>query len=238
MKAFPCSTLHYPTGPIALRPGDVPGSSASEMSNGANPEEAEAFGWWQRKEGAPVYQGIDRGLQRVAETIQAEGPFDGAIGFSQGGAIAAMVAALLETGRRQSFEAAGAKESGKFLYPSCFVKRNQEPIQPPLKFAIIYSGFAAPFDLYSGFYEPKIKTPVLHFVGSLDTVLDEQRGKLLIGSCEKSEERTITHPGGHFVPSQKIWVETAVGFIKSCLDESGSKINEQEPGVEEMNLPF
>ena len=201
-------------------------------------DKVEAFGWWQRREGAFVYSGIDQGLERVAEAIHSEGPFDGVIGFSQGGAVAAMVASLLEPGRRQIFEMNCARNHQKYSYPTSFLDRNLEPIQPSLKFAIIYSGFAAPFELYSSFYEPKIRTPVLHVLGSLDTVVEEKRSRLLQDSCEKSEERIAIHPGGHFVPNQKIWLDTVIGFIKSCLERSRNRDEEKDESVEGMDMPF
>ena len=236
LKAFPSSTLHYPTAPLALRPADIPGYTPSGLDE--DPDKVEAFGWWQRREGAAVYSGIDRGLGRVAETIHSEGPFDGVIGFSQGGAVAAMVASLLEPGRHQIFETNYAKNHQKYPYPSSFLDRNREPIQRPLKFAIVYSGFAAPFELYSSFYEPEIKTPVLHVLGSLDTVVEEKRSRFLQDSCERSEERTAVHPGGHFVPNQKIWVDIVIGFIRSCLGESKSMDEETDESVEGMDVPF
>ena len=237
-KVFPSSILHYPTGPIPLRPSDIPGfvpsSTANELSN-----EAESFGWWRRKNDTAIYQGIEKGLARVAETIQDEGPFDGVIGFSQGGALAAMVASLLEPGRRQAFDALCARQSEKFPYPISFIGKNGEPLQQPLKFAIIYSGFAAPFEYYEGFYNPKIKISVLHFLGSLDTVVEEKRSRLLIDSCEDTDHNVLVHPGGHFLPSQKIWLEGAVAFIRKNI-EDGDDISKkpEEKRVEDMDVPF
>lgn len=237
IKVFPSSTLHYPTGPIPLRPSDIPGFvpsvTASELDN-----ETDSYGWWRRKDGTTIYEGIEKGLARVAETIRLEGPFDGAIGFSQGGALAAMIASLLETDRRHAFDALCARKSDKFPYPTSFIGKNGEPLQEPLKFAIIYSGFAAPFETYEGFYNPKIKTPVLHFLGSLDTVVEEKRSRLLIDSCEDTDENILVHPGGHFLPSQKIWLDGAVAFIRKSMGGGNSKTNKLEENIEDIELPF
>ncbi|MCJ1287914.1 hypothetical protein MMC26_007266 [Xylographa opegraphella] len=238
IKAFPSSTLHYPTGPLPLRPADIPGFVPSTQGNG-NEEETDSFAWWRRQSGdSPLYTGMDKGLETIAESIRQEGPFDGAIGFSQGGAATAIVASLLELGRRQAFDTAYNKDPQKFKYPSSFVNDDGEAIQPPLKFAIVYSGFAAPFELYSAFYEPKLTTPVLHFLGSLDTLVDETRGRLLIESCENGAQRVVTHPGGHFLPSQKVWLDAAIGFVKECVNGAATKKATQEEGVEEMDVPF
>ena len=237
MKAFPSITLHYPDGPILLRSSDIPGYTPSAEPNVFG-DDIETFGWWRRKDGTPIYDGIQKGLARVAETIMTEGPFDGAIGFSQGGALAAMVAALLEKDREKGFESLCATDREKIPYPTSFYDANGGIIQRPLKFAIVYSGFAAPSEKYEGFYNPKISTPILHFLGSLDTVVDEKRGRQLIEACESNEKRVVVHPGGHFVPSQKPWLDAAVAFIRDNLSKAGDKNNKIEQSAEDMDVPF
>ncbi|MCJ1401282.1 hypothetical protein MMC11_004494 [Xylographa trunciseda] len=238
IKAFPSSTLHYPTGPLPLRPADIPGFVPSSQEDG-DEKETDSFAWWRRQNGdSPLYTGMDRGLEKIAESIRREGPFDGVIGFSQGGAAAAIVASLLEPGRREAFETAYNKDHQKFKYPPSFVKDDGKAIQLPLKFAIVYSGFAAPMELYSAFYEPKITTPVLHFLGSLDTLVDEKRGRVLIDSCKNGSQNVVTHPGGHFLPSQKIWLDAAIGFVKECIKGTVTNKATEEDNVEDMDVPF
>ena len=237
IKAFPSSTLHYISGPLQLRPADIPGYVAPSAPDSAE-DDTEYFAWWRRTEPGKLYQGMAEGLARVAETIRKEGPFDGAIGFSQGGAATGIVASLLEPGRREAFEAARTIESQKAEYPASFVKEDGEVIQDPLKFAIVYSGFAASLEHYSAYYEPKIRTPVLHFLGSLDTLVDEQRSQVLVNACEHGEERVVIHPGGHFVPTQKVWLDAAVNFIGECVNGRNESKAAQEESVEIMDVPF
>lgn len=142
---------------------------------------------------------------------------------------------MLEPGRREVFREAEAQ--GGMPYPAAFLRDDGEVIHPPLKFAVSYSGFGAPIPLYRAFYEPKIQTPLLHFLGSLDTVVEESRSQRLIdASVGKKEERVIVHPGGHFLPSQKQYVNMLIGFIKDALakDEGPTK----EESVEDMDVPF
>lgn len=94
----------------------------------------------------------------------------------------------------------------------------------PLKFAVIYSGFyATPGDL-GWMYTPKITTPTLHFLGSLDTVVEESRSLGLVERCE--EPLVLTHPGGHYVPVSKEWAMPLAGFIKKCVEgpEAGVRL--------------
>jgi predicted esterase len=244
-KAFPAGiTLHYPTAPIHLAHADIPFANTFDGAE----EQTDAWAWWRRKGlGEPYhYEGLEIGFAHIAKVLQEEGPFDGVIGFSQGGACAAMVASLLEPGRRQAFEA--MYPSGGMRYPESFESDTgfmEGTIHPPLKFAVSYSGFAARgTPLYRAFYEPKLTTPMLHVLGTLDTVVEEARSLALVDACQDGRGehgglgRVMYHPGGHFLPSsQKTYVAALVGFMKEVLSKAqgGEK---QEESVEDMDVPF
>jgi hypothetical protein len=176
-----------------------------------------------------VYEGLELGLDKIADVLKAEGPFDGVVGFSQGGACAGMIASLLEPGRESAFEKSGGME-----YPKSF----KDIHHPPMKFAVSYSGFAATGENpYKAFYEPKISTRMLHFLGSQDVVVDEKRSLALVEACTHREEKYVVyHPGGHFLPStQKASVNALVGFIMEVMNaEEGG---EKEERVEDMDVP-
>ncbi|KAK3069912.1 hypothetical protein LTR53_011374 [Teratosphaeriaceae sp. CCFEE 6253] len=248
--------LAYPTAPIRLDPDDVvvsvSGATTSDTKTDDRPE-SESFGWWRRKGDAEpfTYEGMGRGFERIASVLQDQGPFDGVLGFSQGGAAAGMVASLLEDGRREAFERAQAK--GGMRYPDSFVRDTgyiEEVAHPPLKFAVSYSGFgAATNSLYQAFYDPKITTPMLHFLGSVDTVVSEERSLRLVEACvggkgggDGKVSRVVYHPGGHFLPSsQKQYVAALVAFIQEVLSggagaAAGGKGKEER--AEDMDLPF
>jgi len=148
---------------------------------------------------------MEDSFRTIADVIREVGGVDGVVGFSQGGAAAPMVAALLEPGRPEAFA-----EAGGMAYPASFVELRKE--QPPLKFAVSYSAFLAPNPLYKAFYEPKISTPMLHVVGTLDSVVEESRSLALLEACV--EPKVVYHPGGHFVPIGKDMVGVWVGFSR------------------------
>lgn len=261
-KAFPASPkpgylpdypggieLHYPTGPLKLSYADIPGNPADFDGDSGN-DDLEAYGWWRRKDMPQgqdklVYEGLETGLQTIAECIKSSGPFDGVLGFSQGGAATAFVASLLEDGRIEAFKA--AEKKGGMPFPSSFLAEGDEKaIQPPMKFAVSYSGFAAlPSDLYQAFYEPKIATPMSHFIGSVDTVISEERCLRLADTCVGGRDgvvgklpRVVYHPGGHFLPSsQKPYVAALVAFIRETV-EGGVLTKKEEESVEDMDVPF
>lgn len=245
LKQYPGGIdLVYPTAPLKLSVKDIPGVEVA-----GDEDSIEAYGWWRRKgDGEPyTYEGMEMGLERIAQVLKNDGPFDGVLGFSQGGAAAGMVAALLEPGRREAFET--KQKDGGMRYPDSFAQDSgfiEETIHPPLKFAVSYSGFgASSHPLYKAFYDPKIVTPMLHVLGSADTVVSEERSLRLVDACaegrgdEGKVPRLIYHPGGHFLPSsQKQHVNALAAFIKEALGENDDSCLPLQEKVEDMNIPF
>ncbi|RAL10596.1 alpha/beta hydrolase [Aspergillus homomorphus CBS 101889] len=253
-------TTSYPTGPHRLLPSDIPGYEPSSTQGGiATPseEDPEAYGWFRRSNTAnpPLYAGLEAGLDTLAQVIRDEGPFDAVVGFSQGAAMAAMVASLLEPGRVSEvfprFQDPAVACAGcddyqgieGFAVPESW--RTIADVQPPLKFAVCYSGFRAPGPRYRAFYEqPPIQTPMLHVLGSLDAVVDEGRSRTLIEACAglpDEEGKVVFHPGGHFVPSQRPYLDAVVGFIRGVLvdvEDQGKKKGVMDEDVNDMELPF
>jgi predicted esterase len=243
-KAFPLHEVAaiYPTGPLRLRPSEIPGYEPSSESQ-PDTDEIEAYGWWRRSSivDPPLYTGIEDGFATVAETLKKEGPFDGVIGFSQGAAMAAMVAALLE-GRSETFEHfTTVTENGASGMPIPTPFGDAEFQHPPLKFALCYSGFRAPGPRYRAFFEPSITTPVLHVLGSLDAVVEEARSRALIEACSGEPEKdgsVVWHPGGHFLPSQRPYLDAAVRFIRAQMERGDGKKKVEEVDVNDMDMPF
>jgi len=197
-----------------------------EDASGEAAEESEAYGWWKRETGGERYVGLEKGLQTIADAIREAGGVDGVIGFSQGGCAAGFVTSLLDEGREDAFP-----ESS---YPESFAQLKKDVGQGPLKFAVSYSGFAAPNSLYKHYYEPKISTPFLHVIGSLDSVVEESRSLALADGCvEGVGKRVLYHPGGHFVPIGKEMSGALVGFIRECCE-----VKKEAENVEDMDVPF
>ncbi|KIW04075.1 uncharacterized protein PV09_04892 [Verruconis gallopava] len=250
-KAFPHRSvqLSYPTAPIKLYKSDIPnwddpnGTAGFENQDAGGEEAPDAWGWWRRKgEKEPyTYDGMENGFARCAEVLKAEGPFDGVIGFSQGGALAGMLASALEPGRREAFEKAQAH--GGMRFPEALEEDTgfvTDVVHPPFKFAVSYSGFGAGNNaLYRAFYEPKIKTPMLHYIGTMDTVVEEKRSLRLADACEDrgKEGRIVYHPGGHFLPSsQRQVVAPLLAFIKETVE--GPEQGKKEEDAADMDVPF
>ncbi|RPA94338.1 FSH1-domain-containing protein [Choiromyces venosus 120613-1] len=212
----PQSALYYPTAPHPLSLSDLPGNPVPDA-----PTPIENYAWWRRNETTGEYVGIDETWEFLTSYLDTNGPFDGVIGFSQGAALAAMLVSLLEQN----------PEREKDNKPESFTTAH-----PPLKFGVCYSGFRAT-ENYDYFYEPKIETPVLHVLGSLDTVVDEERSLKLLRACVGGEERKVYHPGGHYLPAGKQYANMLLGYILEYTKAPGDE-KKKEVGVEDMDVPF
>ncbi|KDN72193.1 putative serine hydrolase [Colletotrichum sublineola] len=208
-------SLVYPTGPTKLSPRDVPGFVPDE--EGGEDQDIDSWAWWRKDEASGTYRFLAEGISAVADAVREAGDgggVDGVLGFSQGGAFAALLAAMLETPHR-------ADDKIPEVLRAPIQALREANGGRPLKFAVVYSGFYAPPEELRWAYDPKIKTPTLHFLGSLDTVVEESRSQGLVDRCE--DPMVVVHPGGHYVPISKEWAMPLIGFIKKIADEESAK---------------
>lgn len=108
----------------------------------------------------------------------------------------------------------------------CTELKSLVPEHPALKFAVLYSGFRSVLKEHDHNYP--ITTRTLHVLGSLDTVVSEERSAALVEACDKSTRTVYRHPGGHFVPSSKESLATVVGWIQNAVKEEEERDGESE----------
>ncbi|OWP03929.1 hypothetical protein B2J93_177 [Marssonina coronariae] len=228
--------LIYPTGPIKLHPADIPGFDASALQSATEgeKEEPDAWAWWKKSDTPDgLYEGLEEGLETVRRAIEEVGGVDGVIGFSQGAAFAGLVASLLEPGRASAFPSSPSAIS--LPYPPSWATLIATLPQPQLKFAVSYSGFYAQHAAYAPFYEPRIATRFLHVIGSLDSVVEEQRSEGFVERCADREK--VVHPGGHFVPVGKEFAGVLVGFLRDVLSKQAEG-GEEDERLEDAGVPL
>jgi len=182
--------------PHILLPSELSGSSSRSDSEQAVSEEAPdpnaaPRGWWRYNEGKA--EGLKTSILVIRGLLMTQ-RFDGVFGFSQGGAFAAVIAALLER---------------PHLYPE-FLVDGKSP-HAPLEFCISVSGFRLNDSFSLELLVPKYSTPTLHILGKTDTVVVEERSRQLIEVSENS--RVEEHNGGHFVPSQSTWRKLFANYM-------------------------
>ena len=85
----------------------------------------------------------------------------------------------------------------------------------PFGFGIFFSGCILAHPLYKSLFYPRLKTPVLHFVGEHDTHLPQCEMVKFSKRCKNI--RTVYHPGSHFVPRYKFCQEEILAFLKEQL---------------------
>ncbi|OAA60265.1 Serine hydrolase FSH [Niveomyces insectorum RCEF 264] len=213
--------LVYPTAPNRLRPQDIPGYEAKDTGNADQNDDAatvsDSWAWWRRDDASGAYRLLNEGMSSLATAIADAGGVDGVLGFSQGGAAAALLAAAME---QQPARPPPPPTASGSAYDWSWVDAVRAANgHRPLRFAVVYSGFFAPPPELQWLYTPAIATPSLHYIGGLDTVVDESR-------CQALVERfvdpvVLVHPGGHYVPIGKEWVMPLVAFVKKHAEEAG-----------------
>ncbi len=205
--------LLYPTAPIRLLPGDIPGyEPPAAAATGDEQPQSDSWAWFRKDEASGAYRHFSEGMTALAAALaEAGGDVDGVLGFSQGGAMAALLAAALEAAARP----VPSQEDGSSSSSSWVRAVREANGGRPLRFAVIYSGFFAPPAELQWLYEPPIRTSTLHFIGSLDTVVDEGRSRALVDRCV--DPLVVVHPGGHHVPVSREWAMPLVGFFKKCM---------------------
>ncbi|KAI0431087.1 serine hydrolase FSH [Xylaria sp. FL1042] len=140
----------------------------------------------------------------LSDILDEEGPFDGIVGFSQGGSVGSLIAGLLER--------------PKLSRPSNFTT-----IHGPLQLVVSYSGYHEDDERLQKYYAQKIKTPILHFISSTDPVMAEERCFRLVRRCEDSDDRVIVYTGSgfHRVPTTKMTTQALSRFLTEVLDMEG-----------------
>ncbi|KAK7752534.1 Family of serine hydrolases 3 [Diatrype stigma] len=241
----------FPTGPHRLRAQDIPGFEppAAGEEGGEEEDESDNWGWWRKDEASGAYAGFGAAMRTVAAAIrdarggEGTGGIDGVLGFSQGGCLAALVAAVLETPYRApppgcpSPEPTGAGAGAQLEYDWSWIEELRAANgHQPLRFCVVYSGFWAPVAglqwLYGEGEEKKISTPTLHFLGSLDSVVEESRSQALIDRCR--DPAVAVHSGGHHVPVARDRVMPLVGFLRQVLEKEKQQQEEREQEGERL----
>lgn len=201
-------------GPIVLLPVDLNGASsttslaalgASEANTTSSDPSTTPRAWWKTNPEKTIAHGLEDSIIILRDILQRD-RYDGVFGFSQGAAMAALLAALLE--RPHSY--------------SPFLIDGEAP-HPPFKFCVAVSGFKAPGSLSAETFGTSYSTPTLHVIGRNDVIVIEERSKGLLDLSQN--KRLEEHDGGHFVPSKANWRE----FFRKYLADPLGTVPSPEP---------
>lgn len=183
-------------GPVKVAPETLPfDTSASTFSADANASDFRS--WYPYIETESNHFSMEPAFEELKASIIKDGPYDGIIGFSQGAGVAGILC--------NSIDSLVPEKQGKF------------------KFAVLYSGFRPHPEFLQKYFSPPISTPTLHIMGSLDTVVSEERSMALYNACTEDSRTLMRHPGGHFVPNSKPFVKSVVEYIESHMNEKSEE---------------
>lgn len=226
----------YLNGPHQLTPADLPSSDfMSELNSTVTSVEdvSNNRSWWIKNQNTNNRIDLSDAIDTINDYVQNNDiipdedmkkddlledskdlPIVGVIGFSQGAALAGILA---------------------FKFKDLFKVDS-------LEFVIVYSGFKIDTsrntgnDKYKEFYPPdrgaSADFKILHVLGELDTVVEEDRVMSLYYATEMNST-ILKHPGGHFVPNSKPMVDKIAGWIEKPLEKNNN--DENKSSLEDSN---
>lgn len=196
--------FHYPSGSLPANP-DEPIIENNLM-----------WAWGYGEPQQDRIRGLETTIDYIFRYLDEHGPFIGIMGFSTGATIATIIASLLE--KRKSIGNLPLHVS--FHYQSFFLLRLQEgehsqfPSQarhPPLEFVVSFAGLPLENPLYEHVYYPKIETPALHVIGTMDTMIDEAQCVRMLDSFTNSSLHRFF--GTHYVPRTRESLDALADFF-------------------------
>lgn len=163
------------------------------------------YEWWNARQhhgsDALVYDGMQATLDKVAAHVAAEGPFDGVLGFSQGGSLAHLLCVLAQRGAIS---------------------------MPPSLFCVVISGRASRhhehLELMEAARKAPLKLPLCVMYGGKDTEVPPQETRALMETIDEASLCTIFLPeGGHRVPNlNEAQVQAVRAFLEARREQMES----------------
>jgi predicted esterase len=137
---------------------------------------------------------VKNAFEYVYKTIEEEGPFDGALGFSQG---ASCLTSLLLNHEREG----------------------RGPQADLFKFVVLFSTSGTPEWDVEDKDGAKVRIPSLHVCSEADAEWFED-SKAVVRRCEEGSAELVTHGGGHAVPKDRPSVNRIIKGIEGVLDRA------------------
>jgi hypothetical protein len=175
----PYVELAFPDGLHVCNPATVEKLRAAWASPDFPPPH---LSWWDASQDGTIYRGWDETREQMRECV-GEGPA-GLFGFSQGGMLAATLAAL--------------SSRGGF---------------PPLRFAVIVAGRKPRAAALQSLFDTAIAVPSLHVWGEADK-LSRVAAEALTSHFDPATREVVRWPGPHVIPTRGPAADAIVDFIR------------------------
>ena len=160
------------------------------------------YEWWnsnQDADGAYQYAGVEETIRHIDEHIAATGPYDGVLGFSQGGSLAHLLCLMQ---RKRSSSGGGASSASAFRF-GIFVSARA-------------SRHASHLELVRAAREAPLDMPSLVIFGGKDTEVQASETRALMETLAPSTTTHLFLPDGtHRVPIlDPANAETCLAFLE------------------------
>lgn len=218
LTKYPGYEIDYLDPPIV-----IPRKECLSFSIGATEEAAEkkwkqlvarntnrCWGDWQDG----IYKLFEESYAYVVNHIKQNGPYDGIIGFSQGAAMAALVASSTHLTGLEAFKVA-VLFSGYAFTVANFPVSEEEMTELFEHYAVRTTLNEKYVRLYSN--RGSMKTSVITVYGTEDGVVPPVRSQFL-ASLYGDKSTIFVHDGGHYVPKKKQILDPIVEKIRSAVE--------------------
>mmetsp|Transcript_20621 Transcript_20621/g.59116 ORF Transcript_20621/g.59116 Transcript_20621/m.59116 type:complete len:278 (-) Transcript_20621:36-869(-) len=190
--------LTFLDGPINLE--EVSPAATSDSASDAMPLMNTGKGWFLReplegKQGEYRYIKLAEAMEYVTDYASINGPYDGLMGFSQGGTLAAALATSGAIPVRAVLTAGAPHIEEAFVAASEWVATSGDIKDMDIGLAI----------------------PKLHLAGETDAIISVDSTDELCQRAGNGE--LIVHDKGHLFPTKAAYVDQMVQFLKKSLEE-------------------
>ncbi|MDO9015869.1 MAG: DUF924 family protein [Deltaproteobacteria bacterium] len=185
----------FVTSPRPYRP-----AGASHEALDGLPDDPKQQAWWHPTEDNLTYEGFDDAVAFLEGVFRKHGPFDGVLGFSQGGTLAAVLAAMQP-------------------HPTI-----------AFSFVICVGAFPSRALAHAGLVKPgSVAVPSAHVYGENDALVAPARSVQLFEVFDPASSVLLKHGGGHFSPTAWP-LEGLRAFVEPFVDRSAAPEVSEAPG--------
>lgn len=162
--------------------------------------------WWTELDDTNRYQALHQSLEFLANLLR-KNPVDGIVGFSQGATLATMLTSICEGGPKR-MRALSTQGDPIRIHPP----------QAPFKFALLSCGHKGTDKYYSGFYNPRLRTPMFFDIAEYDHMIEPTTAKLW--STVSYNSQRIIRPSGHWFSTSHSDLYAMVQFISESIADN------------------
>ncbi|OBA21845.1 FSH1-domain-containing protein [Metschnikowia bicuspidata var. bicuspidata NRRL YB-4993] len=175
--------------------------------------------WWLHTSDGE-YEGFDEAMKFVTAYIRQNGPYDGIIGFSQGAAMAAVIANSIEKSVPQNGPLAIAVMFSPFAFT---VPRKSRDVMARLNSEVTdvreYANLVSLNPLYREYFTQQLSgTKTVAVYGMVDTVVPPVRTEYLCSLYAQID--IMKHDGGHYMPNKKLFLDPIVELFKKACEST------------------